>query len=723
MTENGKLGLLSNDLSTIEPFLEGASKMFGSLFEGIAVNELGMAGDSLNALFGELLVAVDTGNAVEAEALTKDIAREVKLQEMYASSIADGISDQYRKQRVLGDYNQLAALCVGLPELTKQALEGAPGARIRLGGLVSEAQMLQEDLLVGATKTTEAELMEGGMRITQALQNLRPLMQFPHENREHITTGISELLNKIKSQTSIATSWAATVTNDPSLAERITGQAQQLRAAAAPLAVSVKKCLSTPPGPEFEKAKKEFLDATEKFVVANDQLVSAIVQSPDDELEGLQGKMGVNAKKLQEAMAIKDMKAVAAAICELKKDVKGMNYLATLMSGDLDDPDLQKSLLDMSSRLAGKLDGLLDASKSALKNAKKPDSMKEFNDILSDFESTVSKLVNVTDSASPEDQMSSNAVAIVKLEKKYAREIEQNNKQSNVTLTNLQKRVEKQKQLGQVVAKRCDFDPKLAEKVIHDTLQLDDLLLNVQNCAKEVKNKPGDKNALAELKKCDAKFCEHTTQTGSLAQNVKKAKKEAEERAKEEARIAEEKARLEEEEEKKKAAVAAAAAAQAVPVGIKEVWIDAQKLVTLISETKLLSNTTPVGNLMGIADKLARSMQDLAGLSRNGTKNEIISSARVIAGMVDEIFKFVNEVSLNCRDPILNREMKDMSHVAKNFSVQLKILCGVKAGLLLDEDKDTTQSLVICAKGLCRAVGDVCNRAQIANLKPIARKK
>jgi len=217
---------------------------------------------------------------------------------------------------------------------------------------------------------------------------------------------------------------------------------------------------------------------------------------------------------------------------------------------------------------------------------------------------------------------------------------------------------------------------------------------------------------LAALQKADNDFCEQTNLTGVLAQQVKTAKKEAEERDKEEARIAEERSKLQAAEKER-------AAAAAVPVGIKEVWMDVQQLVTLIEESHLLQDTTPVGSLVGLADKLARMMQELASLSRNGTTNQIITAARQIATMVDEIGKFITEVTKNCRDPILNREMVDTGHVAKNFAIQLKIICGVKAGLLLEEDKDTAQSLIICAKGLCKAVGDVVNRAQISKLKPL----
>lgn len=275
----------------------------------------------------------------------------------------------------------------------------------------------------------------------------------------------------------------------------------------------------------------------------------------------------------------------------------------------------------------------------------------------------------------------------------------------------LAKKVDKQIQLGQIVAKRCDFQPTLGNKVLSTTVKLKNLLKDIEKTGLDLSLNPSDKSLLAQFHKLNVDFCEQSSLSASLAQDVKKAKKEEEERLKEEARIAEEKA-------KQEMALKQRQVPEVIPAAIKEVWMDAQQLVTLISETNLLEDTTPVGSLVGIAEKLARMMQQLATLSRNGTKNEIISTARQIAGMVDEIGKFITEVSKNCRDPILNREMMDMGHVAKNYAVQLKIICGVKAGLLLDEDKDTAQSLIICAKGLCKSVGDVVNRAQIAKLKP-----
>jgi len=292
--------------------------------------------------------------------------------------------------------------------------------------------------------------------------------------------------------------------------------------------------------------------------------------------------------------------------------------------------------------------------------------------------------------------------------------VEQNAYEATSTFEILKKKVEKQIQLGQVIAKRCDFSPELGNKIITTTTKMKDLLFEMEKTADELKLKPGDKNLTAKFQKLTVDLCEQCSTSAVLAQDFKKGKKEAEERAKEEARLAEER-------EKQILAEKQRQVPEAIPAGIKEVWIDAQQLVTLISESKLLEDTTPVGGLVGLANKLARLMQELATISKNGTKNQIITTARQIASMVDEIGVFITEVTKNCRDPILNREMVDMGHVAKNYAVQLKIICGVKAGLLLEEDKDTAQSLIICAKGLCKAVGDVVNRAQIAKLKPIKK--
>lgn len=46
--------------------------------------------------------------------------------------------------------------------------------------------------------------------------------------------------------------------------------------------------------------------------------------------------------------------------------------------------------------------------------------------------------------------------------------------------------------------------------------------------------------------------------------------------------------------------------------------------------------------------------------------------------------KYIEEAAAKCRDPILNSEMRDNGQVTLNFATQLKIICGVKANLILE---------------------------------------
>jgi len=86
--------------------------------------------------------------------------------------------------------------------------------------------------------------------------------------------------------------------------------------------------------------------------------------------------------------------------------------------------------------------------------------------------------------------------------------------------------------------------------------------------------------------------------------------------------------------------------------------------------------------------------------------------------MVQKINTMIEEACAGCRDPHLCQEMRDAGFVTKNMAVQLKIICGVKANMIIELDPDSTQSLITCCKGMCGSVGEVVKLSQIAKLKP-----
>jgi len=157
-------------------------------------------------------------------------------------------------------------------------------------------------------------------------------------------------------------------------------------------------------------------------------------------------------------------------------------------------------------------------------------------------------------------------------------------------------------------------------------------------------------------------------------------------------------------------------AAAAVPVGIKEIWMDAQDLLEATQAIKY--DNSPIGDLVRLAEELAKLMQQLAAQAKTGTKKDIIMLSRKIADTITNIHALIGKVTDGCRDKVLNGEMMDRGNVSKNYAIQLKILGSVKANLVLEDDPDTRQSLVICARGLCRSVNDIVSLSQVAKLKP-----
>jgi len=149
---------------------------------------------------------------------------------------------------------------------------------------------------------------------------------------------------------------------------------------------------------------------------------------------------------------------------------------------------------------------------------------------------------------------------------------------------------------------------------------------------------------------------------------------------------------------------------------IEEIWLAASEVQQITGA--LVEDQTAAGSLVALANELARMMQELSALSKTGTKQDIIAHGRKIADMVTKIMNMIDKACDGCRDPILCQEMKDAGHVSKNFAVQLKIICGVKGNMILEDDPDAAQSLITCCKGMCTSVGDVVKLSQIAKLKP-----
>jgi len=155
--------------------------------------------------------------------------------------------------------------------------------------------------------------------------------------------------------------------------------------------------------------------------------------------------------------------------------------------------------------------------------------------------------------------------------------------------------------------------------------------------------------------------------------------------------------------------------AEAIPIGIKEVYIAGQEIEQISNQYE--KDDSAFGQLVEKSGDLGHILSELASLAKIGTPKDIIQKSKEIAGLVNSISKFIDDICKECPDKVLCRELKDYGQVTKNFSVQLKILAAVKGSQILEDDPDGIQSLIICSQGLSKNIMEIIKLAQISKLK------
>ncbi len=81
-----------------------------------------------------------------------------------------------------------------------------------------------------------------------------------------------------------------------------------------------------------------------------------------------------------------------------------------------------------------------------------------------------------------------------------------------------------------------------------------------------------------------------------------------------------------------------------------------------------------------------------------------------------EIGKHSEEMCKSCRDPKTIDNLRSSAAAARNFGIQLKILCAVKTASEV-VDSTTEGQLVTCGKGLATAVIGLIDAAEVGALK------
>jgi len=245
---------------------------------------------------------------------------------------------------------------------------------------------------------------------------------------------------------------------------------------------------------------------------------------------------------------------IAQNMATLKADMKDTLFLADLMGLELDDPNLQNDLLKTSADLAALLNGLVPTTKALAKSPNSPQANMDYDNLMQNLLAGLDKISNITEACAPEDLMVTNAAKITKTAKGYTGDMEKNQPaKAEPKMKNGKKKVAKQIMLAEQVAHRChDVLPELATQIVAETKKLDKLASELEKAGIAVKNAPSDAEAKKKLKAANHALAKQAVLTAELAQNIKKGKVLAEEKAREAVRLAAEQARREEEERKKR---------------------------------------------------------------------------------------------------------------------------------------------------------------------------
>lgn len=558
------------------------------------------------------------------------------------------------------------------------------------------------NLVSASLMTSPQEMVDNATQIEKALTEVEVNSHSVKKNPAAVTASVGTVVSKVKPQLELALAYAEK--QDAETKRAVTEAADALKQSTANLVTVAKAVVADAANPKSDQAalQKRLQEAIDRARKANLGLVESATDAADEEIRALVGKMRGDVAKMRDAAGKGDVSTAAAGMAETKDNTKRLAILARISADGMEDMDLKNALLKLSGDLSGGLmDLLIPAMKAALADPSNAKKQADLNSLFDRLLSLADEVEKRSGEASPEDKMSQNAKRMNKVaDRESGQVVSGNSSEAAASLKELRSMLLRHRQLGNAVVDRCTHDPSIANELMESISELEELYKGVIVATKSDGAKSTPSQRTETPKAVDA-FKKQSLKTGDLALGVRVARKEAERRAAEEA------------ERKRKEALAA----EEDLTGKDEVFKAGHRVAQAVRSIELdEKDLSPPAMLARAAKKLADAMKQLSELSKTGSTSEIIMLAREIANFVTEIVKWSSKCAEECSDPLMAAELRDSAAVAKNFSIQLKIICAVKAGTSAD-DPTTKKSLVICAQGLSKNVVNTVHVSQVAKLK------
>lgn len=577
-----------------------------------------------------------------------------------------------------------------------------PETLARLQASMQRVRDGMNSLVSASLMTSPQEMVDNAAQIEKALLDVQVSSHTVKKNPAAVTESVTTVVARVKPQLELALAYADK--QDAETKRGVTEATDQLKSATANLVTVARGVVSDAADPKSDQVglQKRLQDAIDAARRANMALIEAGTDATDEEIAALVAKLRADVAKMRDAAAKGDVESAAAGMAETKDNTRRLAILARISADGMEDMDLKNALLKLSGQLGeGMIDMLVPVMKTALADPSNSKKQAALNEQFDRLLSLATELEKLSGEASPEDKMAQNAKKMAKIaDRECAQVVAGNGTEAAASLKELRSLLLRHRQLGNAVAERCVHDPSLASELMEALDGLEEQYKAVIIATKSDSAKSSASQRTETAKAVEA-FKKQCAKTGDLALGVREKRKAAEAAAAAEA----ERKRL------------AALAAEEDLTGKDEMFKAGHRVAQAVHKIDLDDkDLSPPAMLARAAKKLAEAMKKLSELSKTGSTTEIIMMAREIANFVSEIVKFANRCADECSDPLMASELRDSAAVAKNFAIQLKIICAVKAGTSAD-DPTTKKSLIICAQGLSKNVVNTVNVSQVAKLK------
>lgn len=703
LASDARQALKNRDPEAIKAALEELKLLRAKALEGLAKDNLLQHAVNIDSLMRSLMDAAKAGDAREATAIVHDVENEVVDMDDLLSTLSANITDdESRRSRLQDGLDKLKKMLAALGKLTADAMADPDNDDLwrRLQDLMDRIRGVTNDLVSASLQTTPQELLGLGANLDEALRRLIDASKKARENPDAVSAQAAHAIAKLKPQIELATKFAEFA--DPHTAAAINkaveaakGEAAIIAAAARDIVAAVKKGdLSG-----LADALKRMQDAIDRLRKANGDMIDSAIADAQVEMKHLTDQMDAAQKKMLEALRKGDVKAAVVALGDFQEAGKKKVLLARILGEDTDDEELRKQLLALSGQLNDQIGAdLLNSLKSALKNPKDEAEYQKAVAKLNKALETARALDQLAVSGSAEEKYAQNGKVLVRMAELVKLGVKDGNfGEAAANLKALREQLARHRQLATQIGDACAFDPSVAERLNAQVDRLEELYKEIVVATKAATTDPSKKATVASLV---AEFQKVASQ--SLEESKKAKAAHAAELKRQEAEAKAAALRRQQEEEDLK--------------GKNDIYRAAHKVAQAVNAADdMPQDGSPASMLVYTAGKIAAAMKILSELSEGDNKAATIEKAREIATLANDIVKWATAAAAECGDAKLAQELRDAAGVAKNFAIQLKIVCAVKAGS--GDDTTAQKSLVTCAQGMCKNVVECVNVSRIARLK------